>query len=290
MSWVAVGAAAVSVAGSLYSSNQQSKAAKGAANAQQRASDQANDTQLQMYNQSREDSLPWLNTGAAALNKLGALYGLNVAPSVAAPTSAGASPAGQTATPSNGVGPVGYETARPYTGALPGQTVGNALAGGSQAAAPAAANSPDYSDFYNSPDYQFALQQGTQNLDRSAASRGRLYSGGYGQDLVSFGQGLASQQLNTYTNRLANIAGLGQTAGGDLNRLGANYANQYGNNLDNAAASRASGYAGQANAATGLANGLGMAAGYYGQYQQNKNGWIPPIDNSSYATDNPYQF
>lgn len=269
MSWVAVGAAAVSVAGSLYSSNQQSKAAKGAANAQQRASNQANDTQLQMYNQSREDSLPWLNTGAAALNKLGALYGLNVAPSVAAPT-------GQAATPANGVGNVGYEVARPYTG--------NALATGA-----AAANSPDYSDFLNSPDYQFALQQGTQNLDRSAASRGRLNSGGYGQDLVSYGQGMAAQQLGNYTNRLANIAGLGQTAGGDLNRLGANYATNYGNNLNNAAAATASGYAGQANAASGLANGLGQAAGYYGQYQQNKNGWIPPINNSSYATDNPYQ-
>lgn len=278
MPW-GVAAAAVAAAGAAYSSNQQKKAAKGAANAQERASNQANDTQLQMYNQSREDSLPWLHTGEAALNKLGALYGLNVAPSVAAPTAAG-----QTTTPGNAVGPVGRETARPYTGALPGQSVGNALA------APVAANSPNYADFFNSPDYQFALQQGTQNLDRSAASRGRLNSGGYGQDLVAYGQGLASQQLHNYTNTLANIAGLGQTAGGQLNALGQNYATSYGNNLNNAAEATASGYAGQANAAGGLVNGIGRAANYYGQYQQSKNGWIPPINNSSYATDNPYQF
>lgn len=271
MPW-GVAAAAVAAAGAAYSSNQQSKAAKGAANAQKRASEQANDTQLQMYNQSREDSLPWLNTGEAALNKLASLYGLNVAPSVAAPTSAGASPAGQTATPPNGVGPVGYETARPYTGPLPGQTVGNALAGGSQAAAPAAANSPNYADFYDSPDYQFALQQGTQNLDRSAASRGRLYSGGYGQDLVAYGQGLASQQLNNYTNRLAALAGVGQTASNSLSALGQNYASQYGNNLNNAAAARASGYAANANAASTLANGIGQAANYYAQYNKN-NQW-----------------
>jgi hypothetical protein len=170
--------------------------------------------------------------------------------------------------PANGVGSVGYETARPYTGNGTA-TVGNALAGGS---ATPAANSPDYSDFFNSPDYQFALQQGTQNLDRSAASRGRLYSGGYGQDLVSFGQGLASQQLNTYTNRLANLANVGQTAGGDLNRLGANYATNYGNNLNNAAAARASGYAANANAASTLANGIGQAANYYAQYNKN-NQW-----------------
>ena len=261
MPW-AVAAAAVAAGGAAYASNQQSKAAKGAANAQQRASDQANDTQLQMYNQSREDSMPWLNTGAAALNKLGALYGLNVAPSVAAPTSAG-----QTATPANGVGNVGYETARPYTGNGTA-TVGNALAAGS---APAA-NSPDYSDFFNAPDYQAVLQQGTQNMDRSAASRGRLNSGGYGQDLVAYGQGLASQQLNNYTNRLAALAGVGQTASNSLSALGQNYAGQYGNNLDNAAAARASGYAANANAASTLANGLGQAAGYYANYQKN-NQW-----------------
>lgn len=252
--WAAA-VAVVGVGASMYSANQQKQAAKGAANAQQRASADANQTQWDMYNQSREDSLPWLNTGAAALNKLGALYGLNVAPSVAAPT-------GQAATPANGVGNVGYEVARPYTG--------NALAAGSTA--PVAANSPNYADFFNSPDYQFALQQGTQNLDRSAASRGRLNSGGYGQDLVAYGQGLASQQLNNYTNRLAALAGVGQTASNSLSALGQNYAGQYGNNLNNAAAATASSYAANANANSQMANGIGQAVNYYAQYNKN-NQW-----------------
>src|SRR5690242_334265 len=50
------------------------------------------------------------------------------------------------------------------------------------------ANAPDYSAFYNSPDYQFTLQQGQQALDRSAAARGSLYSGGHLADTMQFGQ------------------------------------------------------------------------------------------------------
>lgn len=298
MSWVAVGAAAVTVAGSLYSSNQQSKAAKGAANAQQRAADQSNDTQRYMYDTNRQDQMPWLNTGQAALNKLATLYGINTGTPAAnqAPATttvaAGASdnryPAGGYAPGSVGAvmgqgggtasGQAGYEQARPV----------NALAGGID---------PRFADFYNSPDYQFALQQGTQTLDRSAAARGRLYSGGYGMDLTKYGQGMASQQLNNYTNRLADIAGLGQVASTNLAGQGQNFANAYGNNLQNAADARSSAYAANANASTGVANGLAQAVGYYGNYRagsniNNPNGWnyIPPIDNSGYATQNPMQF
>ena len=109
-------------------------------------------------------------------------------------------------------------------------------------------NAGDYSSFSNSPDYQFALDQGMKTLDRSAAAQGRLYSGGYGQDLVNYGQGLATQNYNNYYNRLSNLAGVGQTAAQNLGGLGANYANSMGTALQNNATNRASSYMNQANA------------------------------------------
>lgn len=243
-----------------YSANQQSKAAKGASNAQSRAADAANDTQRYMYDQSRQDQMPWLTTGASALNKLGQLYGLNtMAPAAneAAPATGGA----------GGVGNVGYETGRPAS------LGGGGAASQAAPAAAAASGQPDYSAFYASPDYQFALQQGVQTLDRSAAARGRLYSGGYGEDLTEYGQGMAAQQLGNYTNRLAAIAGVGQTASNSLAGLGQNYANAYGQNLSNAADARASGYAATANANSNYANQLGQAFGsWYGGLGQDSQG------------------
>lgn len=258
------GIAAAAVVGA-YSANQQKKAAKGAANAQTNAANQANDTQRYMYDQSRQDQMPWLTTGASALNKLGQLYGLN--------TMAPAANQGAPATGGTGsVGTAGYETGTPAN--LGGNQL-SPLGGGQgapQNALAAGGGQPDYSAFYDSPDYQFALQQGVQTLDRSAAARGRLYSGGYGQDLTKYGQGMAAQQLGNYTNRLASIAGVGQTASNNLASLGANFANQYGQNLNNAADARSSAYAANANANSNLANGLGQAANYYWQYRNGSGG------------------
>jgi hypothetical protein len=96
-----------------------------------------------------------------------------------------------------------------------------------------ALNSGDFSKFYQSPDYQFALDQGMKGLDRSAAARGRLYSGGYGQDLTNYAQGLATQNYGNYYGRLADMAGIGQSSAQNLAGYGAQKANQisqqYGN-------------------------------------------------------------
>lgn len=125
-----------------------------------------------------------------------------------------------------------------------------------------------YQQFLNSPTYQWSQQQGMANLDKSAAARGNLYSGGYGTDLVNFNQGLASQQFQNYSNALAGIAGVGQTAANNLGYAGQNFANAYGNNLNTAAQATASGYLGRANAMNqginGMVGGFNQLAGYYG--------------------------
>lgn len=74
VAWVAVGASVLGTAVSASSSSKASKAQGTAAQAaslqQQQAADAANALQRQQYETSRQDSAPWVNTGAGALNQL----------------------------------------------------------------------------------------------------------------------------------------------------------------------------------------------------------------------------
>lgn len=142
-----------------------------------------------------------------------------------------------------------------------------------------ALNAGDFSSFQQSPDYQFAMDQGMQALDRGAAARGGLYAGGADADRIAFGQGLASQQYGNYYNRLAGIAGMGQGSANALGALGANSANQIGGNLMGAGNARASAYTTGANANINAANQLGQLGGFaLGQWQQQNqasNHYVP---------------
>jgi hypothetical protein len=128
----------------------------------------------------------------------------------------------------------------------------------------------DWSGFYNSPDYAYALEQGMKGLDRSAASRGRLYSGGYGEDLTKFGQGLATQNYGNYMNRLAGLSGSGQTSANALGAFGQSSANQISQNLTNKGDARASGYANQYGAYGSALGGIGNTMN---DYFNSKGGW-----------------
>lgn len=153
-----------------------------------------------------------------------------------------------------------------------------------------ALNNGDYSAFQNSPDYQFALQQGIQGVDRSAAARGSLYSGGQQADLTNYAQGLASQQLGAYRGNLMSLANMGASSGSALAGLGQNYAGAYGQNLNNAAGATGSAALSQGNnwsqALTGIA-GLGNnylqsrqssfnpgATNQFGNNLANFKGWV----------------
>lgn len=120
-----------------------------------------------------------------------------------------------------------------------------------------AALSGDWSGFYNSPDYAFALDQGIKASDRGAASRGALGSGGHSADLMQLGQGLATQNFGNYWNRLANMAGQGQTSASNLGQYGMNMANSISNAYTNAGNARASSYLQQGQNYSDLASGLG---------------------------------
>lgn len=143
-----------------------------------------------------------------------------------------------------------------------------------------ALNSGDFSSFKESPDYQFTFDQGLQGLDRSAAARGSLNSGGADADRIAYGQGMASQQYGNYYNRIASLAGAGQQAASGLGALGANAANQIGNSMQNAGAARASSYLQRGDANSQLASGLGGLANYgLQQWQASRpqGGMVGPV-------------
>lgn len=117
----------------------------------------------------------------------------------------------------------------------------------------------DWSGFQNSPDYAWALDQGLKGVDRSAAARGNLYSGGHTADVMNYAQGLASQNFGNYWNRLAGMAGQGQTAANNLGSYGMTMANNIGGYLNNIGNSQANAYNNQYNTFGQMAGVLGGA-------------------------------
>lgn len=125
-------------------------------------------------------------------------------------------------------------------------------------------NAGNMDSFNESPDYQFTLTQGLQGLDRSAAARGSLFSGGQTADVLNYASGLASQQFNNYRNNLLQLAGMGQSAAGAIAGVNTGAANAIGNANANAA------YA-QADAKNQLVAGLaGLAANYGNNYASSR--------------------
>jgi hypothetical protein len=155
------------------------------------------------------------------------------------------------------------------------------------------------------PGYQFTLQQGTQALNRGAAARGNLLSSGAAKQLEQYGTGLANQTYNDVYNRsmgqyqtnyqtfLNNQQGLygrlmglsqqGLAGVSDLNRmrqaaaqtygqLGMTAAGWQGQDITNAAAARAGGIMGAANAWRGALSDIGGLGMNYGMGRQQQGG------------------
>jgi hypothetical protein len=75
---------------------------------------------------------------------------------------------------------------------------------------------PDPTQIANDPNYQFQLGQGLQGVERGAAAKGTLLTGGTLKSLDQFGQGLASafsdKQYNRAFGEYGMAAGLNDTA------------------------------------------------------------------------------
>jgi hypothetical protein len=90
-----------------------------------------------------------------------------------------------------------------------------------------AAAQGDYTALTASPEYQFALQQGQSDLARNLAARGGLFGGQAQKQFIDYGQGLASNQMQNYLNRLQGGVDTGMRgAAGQSNAL-SDYLNYY---------------------------------------------------------------
>lgn len=127
---------------------------------------------------------------------------------------------------------------------------------------------PDYSSFYTSPNYAFTKQQGMQGIENSFSASGGAKSGNALKALDQYNSNLAAGQFGNYFNQQASIAGLGQTATGQVGTAGSAAGAQIGNSLIQGGDARASGIVGQYNAIGSTAGQAGQALGYY---LQNRN-------------------
>jgi len=114
----------------------------------------------------------------------------------------------------------------------------------------------DFSSFTTSPDYQFALGQGQDAINRSAAARGGLLSGAAVKAGQTYATGLADQNFGGYVNRLAGVAGAGQAATNATTAAGTNMANQNSAAITGAGNARASAYNENGQTIANTTNGL----------------------------------
>lgn len=122
-------------------------------------------------------------------------------------------------------------------------------------------NSGQYSAFFNSPDYQFQLQQGMQALNNSASASGNVQSGAQQMAITNYAQGLASQQYNSFMNKLATQAGTGQNAGTSLGNIAIGQGSALGGIAAQIGNVQAAGTTANANALTSGISGLTSATG-----------------------------
>lgn len=125
-------------------------------------------------------------------------------------------------------------------------------------------------DYQADPGYAFRQSEGMKALERSAAARGGLLSGGALKGIQRFGQDLASQEYQNAFNRyqvnranqlnpLQSLMGSGQSAANTLTGAAGQMGQNQAANITNAGAARASGYVGGANA---LNSALGGVSSY----------------------------
>lgn len=304
MPFAAVGAAAAAVTagtqiyGAVSAGNNSSGSALEAAkiqaqaeqNAEDIASQNADQTSLitqqnqqastaaanQYYNTASSNLTPAISTGNSALYSLANLYGLNGTSGTAA---ANQTTAGQALQQLQGLSGIG--------GASSASAFNNA-----------------YSAFQNSPTYQFAAQQGSQALDRSAASTGTLLSGGQIKAAESYGSGLASQGLSQYTSNLQNlysgqVSGLqnlgstGESAASTLGSLGSQAAGTIAGVNNSASSTIGSALSSASSAETNAAqnSGTAQASGVLGSSQAQNTELANSLasltgNNSSYSNSN----
>jgi hypothetical protein len=199
-----LGAAAIGGAASLAGGMMQSNAAKKAAQTQANSASQSLALQEKQYNQSRTDSLPWMEAGKTALTSYMNELGLG------AEAKAGTFKSG----------------------------------------------------FRETPGYAFAVEQGEKGAVNNLSALGMKNSGAALKALTRFRTGLADQTYQGYLDRLSAASTGGQAQVANNAQLGANFANNAGQTLQDRGAATSSGYVGSANAWSNALGNFSNQAGF----------------------------
>jgi hypothetical protein len=252
LAW-AVGGAAVA---SLIGSSMQANAAQSAAQQQYNAATNAQNLQQQMFNTQNAQQAPYRQTGYTALNQLLA-------------------------------GTQGSVPTFDQNGNITGYTIGNEQFTHQFNAADLASNL--------APNYQFMLNQGLGATGENANVGG----GGSNVDLArtkfaeDYAQNAYQQAFSNYQtqqgnifNRLASLAGIGQSAQNTVSGLASTTAGNIGQAGIGAATALGSGQVGAANAYSSGLSGLGNAGTLYGLMNQNTNLGSNSLSSVANPTDN----
>ena len=266
-------AAGVGAAGTVAASNAQSKAAKSAANASQQATDASIAEQRRQFDIAQQNQLPYRNVGNSALTELAGLYGLSTGGGANRSTYdfLQANPDVKTSIDAGYFGGSGnYDSAvnwfKNEYGNAP--NVNNPTVGtGQYGQATGVGSGGSLSPFFASPDYQFRQNEQMRALTARNASLGIQDSGAAQKAAIQYSGNLASGEFNNYANRLASLAGVGQTAANQSAQLGQNFANNFANLQTQNAQNLGSSYATQgANSANMWGNLAGIGSGLVNKY------------------------
>jgi hypothetical protein len=147
-------------------------------------------------------------------------------------------------------------------------------------------------DVMSDPGYQFGMSQGQLGLDRKASASGGRVSGAalkaaseYATNYASTGYSAAYQRRQDRLNRLAAIAGIGQTATSGSAAAGASSANAISNLTSSQGDATAASTLAQGNIWGNAVNSLGAAASKWASspstasnYQLGSDGWANSYD------------
>lgn len=249
-------------------------ASSSAAKKGSKASGDANALAYEQYMQQRADQMPWRNLGVSALGALGQGLGIGGSAENQWETRdqvrARLTPQFRGNYGGNGIDDAGLDAATDAEFAdieRMRQAAGNgAGSGGTGIGFGDLSRSFTLADFEKDPGYEFRLNEGLGAVQGSAAARGSMLSGAtlkalndYGSNYASSEYGKAYDRFNNDNtqrfNRLATIAGIGQTANNNVGAASQNYTNLYGSNLASGANASAGGAVGVGNAVnSGLSN------------------------------------
>jgi hypothetical protein len=124
----------------------------------------------------------------------------------------------------------------------------------------------------NSPDYQFAMQEGMGNIGNSFAAKGGAASGNALRALSEFNQGMASQQIDKFLSRRGVQIDRGIGATNNVQAGATGYANNATELYQDRGDARASGILGRAGSTMGAISGVAGAIGGGGGY--GGGGWL----------------